>query len=620
MNELASPSNPTPWFLFDHSNDAGDMQPDDLARTINGSSALLLENPVGIIRADTIGQVPEAIKQLQQAIDDGLHAAGFFSYELGYALEPSLAAKMPDNRQVPLIWFALFPAMETMNEEALACFLERKKADLETSGLEDLRPSLSKSDYLHRFRHVKELIASGDIYQVNLSFKLDFEYGGAPFSLYTALRECQPVPYGAFLQTSDFAVLSLSPELFFEARNRGITTRPMKGTMRRGTTMEEDEKLADNLRLDPKNRAENLMIADLMRNDFARICEVGSVKVSDLYKVSPFPTLFQMTSGVEGKLRQGTTLEDIIRALVPAGSITGAPKIRAQEVIRQLEEGPRGLYCGAMGVLSGDRQSGQLSALFNVAIRTLTLFPDGRGETGIGSGIVQDSKGPEEYEECLLKAKFLSTPGFKLIETMRLDADTGYYLLERHLARLERSARQLGFLCPVARIRKDLKRLANSLNNDCYMVRLLLSTGGRYKLTSTKIDPPDATRQITFAISSKRVDHQDNLLAHKTTRRQLFDDQWAEYNRHFGTQEVLFLNQRDELTEGSRSNLFIERDGKMLTPMRTCGLLPGTLREDLLSRGKVVEAVLKLDDLQDVKIWFGNSVRGLQPARLVVPE
>jgi para-aminobenzoate synthetase / 4-amino-4-deoxychorismate lyase len=609
MNECAAISSSTSQklvrFLFDNSADPA------------GGSAILLENPTQIIRADSLEQVLGAIERLQQAIDGGLYAAGFFSYELGYALEKSLQSLMPENRQVPLLWFALFDEATELKGSTLTSFLDEESGKLEVGSLENIRQSLEKSDYLARFAQVKDLIAAGDIYQVNLTFKLLFDFEGSPLSLYKSLRERQPVPYGAFLESNQFSILSLSPELFFELKNGVMTTRPMKGTARRGLTVEQDRQLSHQLHMDAKNRAENLMIVDLMRNDFARICDVGTVEVSDLYHVDAYPTLHQMTSGVLGRVGGNMRLEELIRALIPAGSITGAPKIRAQEVISELEDSPRGLYCGAMGILSRDKQSGHLSARFNVAIRTLTLFPDGRGEAGIGSGIVQDSQGADEYEECLLKAKFLSTPDFKLIETMRLDPEGSFYLLENHLARLMRSSAELGFLCPVDTIRKDLSELASSLDKNCYLVRLLLSIGGQFTLTSTLIDCPDPDKIISFCISKTRVDSNDSLLVHKTTRRELFDGQWAKFNKKLGTQEVLFLNERGELTEGSRSNLFIEREGKLLTPPLNCGLLPGTLREQLIEEGRVVETVLKPEDLQGAKIYFGNSVRGLQPARQV---
>ncbi len=616
----AEKSSAAPWFLFDTGQDP------------QAGSALLLENAVEIIRADEIGQIDRAIEQLSDAIDRGLTAAGFFSYELGYGLEPSLQALMPINRQVPLIWFALYPKTQYLQGVQLARFLAPQGSLANASTLKNISASLSKQDYLHSFARVKELIGAGDIYQVNLTFKLALEYEGSPFALYADLRKSQPVSHGAYLECADFSILSHSPELFFEIDNDNILTRPMKGTIRRGVTASEDRALSRELQGDIKNRAENLMIVDLMRNDLSRICEVGSVEVNDLYEVTALPTLYQMTSDVTGRLRADVPLSEIIKALIPAGSITGAPKIRAQEIIRQLEDQPRGVYCGAMGVLHRDQKTHQLSARFNVGIRTLTLFPNGRGETGIGSGVVQDSKGEAEYEECLLKAKFmteadlelagqqrddLKLPEFNLIETMRLDPDGSYFLRDRHRTRLARSSRDLGFLCPTQEIDKELDKLAEQLKTNTYLVRLLLLASGEFTLTSTQIDPPDPGKIISFVISDKRVDSADRLLVHKTTRRELFDEEWVHANKQLGANEVLFLNERGELTEGSRSTLFVEREGKLHTPPLSCGLLPGTLRGQLIKEGRVVETILTPGDLEGAKIFFGNSVRGMQPAKML---
>ncbi len=618
MNKAAK-SSPAPWFLFDTGEDP------------HAGRALLLVHAVEIIRADEIAQIDSAIEQLSDAIDRGFTAAGFFSYELGYGLEPSLHALMPKNRQVPLIWFALYPKMQHLQGDQLQKFVAQHSSLAAASKLKNINACVTKESYLRSFSRVKELIGAGDIYQVNLTFKLALEYEGSPFALYADLRKNQPVSHGAYLECADFSILSHSPELFFEINNGDILSRPMKGTIRRGVTPSEDQALSSELQGDVKNRAENLMIVDLMRNDLSRICEVGSVEVKDLYEVSALPTLYQMTSDVSGRLRDDVPLCEIIKALVPAGSITGAPKIRAQEIIQQLEAQPRGVYCGAIGVFSRDRKSHQLSARFNVGIRTLTLFSDGSGETGIGSGVVQDSKGEAEYEECLLKAKFMTeaglqqagaklsdpkSPEFKLIETMRLDPDGSYFLRDRHLTRLTRSSAELGFSCLPQEIDKELGKLAKQLNKNTYLVRLLLAAGGEFTLTSTQIDPPDPSKTISFIISDKRVDSADILLAHKTTRRELFDKQWASANKQWGANEVLFLNERGELTEGSRSTLFVEREGKLHTPPLSCGLLPGTLREQMMAEGQIVENVLTLDDLKGAKIYFGNSVRGMQSAKL----
>ncbi len=608
MTDFKAVFDPASWFLFDDSGAPA------------GGRGLLLENPVGLIKAEDPAELLSSIDLLEQAIDSGLYAAGFISYEAGYALEPRLRTRMPEQRQLPLLWFALYPECETLDGKAYKTFFEHRTKDVERGRIIDLKPALALDDYLRRFDRIKALISAGDIYQVNLAIKLLFDYKGSPFSVYEKLRHSQPVPYGSFLQATDFSLLSFSPELFFEAQNGTLKTRPMKGTIKRGASVEEDRQLYEWLQSDEKNRAENLMIVDLMRNDFARICTPGSIKVSDLYRVEPYATLYQMTSGVSGALRDDLSLQELFKALIPAGSITGAPKIRAMEVISELEDGPRGAYCGAMGLLSRDQQNGQLSALFNVAIRTLTLFEGGHGEAFVGSGIVQDSLGSDEYQECLLKGKFLELPDYQLIETMRLEVDGSIYLRQRHLQRLANSCEILGFFYPQKQIEQALDGLWCDYENspETRMIRLLLSSArGKFEIGATLIARPDPEKVIGFIISDKRVDSANRFLAHKTTNRHLFNSEWTLANEQQNADEVLFLNERGELTGGSRSNLFIEKNGKLVTPPLSCGLLPGTLREQLISEGRVVEKILRLEDLQGAKIYFGNSVRGLQPAQLL---
>ena len=600
-------SDSAPWILFDDCD-----APDRSARGV------LLDDPLDIVETSRLSDLPQALERLQRSIDSGLHAAGFFSYEAGYGLEPCLRKLLPEERSLPLMWFALFTRPKHLTGADYENFLEQAGTGQPDGRLLNIRPDRSKKDYLRGFEKVKQFIAAGDLYQANLAMRLLFEHQGVPFLLYRKLREKQPVRYGCFLHAPRFSLLSVSPELFFEVSDGILTTRPMKGTARRGKTDEEDRALSESLRNDEKNRAENLMIVDLMRNDLSRLCQPGTVKVGDLYRVERYPSLFQMTSQVTGRLKPELSVYELFRALFPAGSITGAPKIRAMQLISQLEEQPRGAYCGAMGILSRDRSTGQLRARFNVAIRTLTLWPDGRGETFVGSGIVQDSRGEDEYRECLLKAKFLDVNDFQLIETMRLDG-AGFYLRQRHMQRLARSCKTLGFFFPAKKIEQALDRLQEAHKNSSQtrLVRLLLFVGGAFTLSERVIKAPDPAKLIRFVMSSKGVEQNNELLRHKTTRRQLFNEEWQRAQDDHGADEVLFFNERGECTEGSRSSLFVERNGRLLTPPVSCGLLPGTLREELLDKGRAVEAVLRRADLENAKIWFGNSVRGLQPAQLV---
>jgi para-aminobenzoate synthetase / 4-amino-4-deoxychorismate lyase len=573
----------------------------------------LFERPLEVVRCDRPEEVEAALARLTAAGAEGLYAAGFLSYELGYLMEPKLAPLLPPDRAQPLLWFGLFDAPRELDPAAAGRWLEARA----THGyqLGELRWSLGQDDYLTAARRVKEYIAAGDVYQINLTLKCLFDFTGDPVAFYQALRRRQRVAYGALVVAPDFQVLSLSPELFLRVEDGRAAARPMKGTARRGASPEEDAALALWLQGDAKSRAENLMIVDLLRNDLGRVAEIGSVKVTDLFTVESYPTLHQMTSGITARLRPDVGLAEIARGLFPCGSITGAPKVRAMEIIRELEPTARGVYTGAIGMLApgGD-------ALFNVAIRTVVLDGQGGGQLGIGSGIVQDSDLLVEWEECLLKARFLTDERepFQLIETLRWEEGRGYYLLERHLDRLSRSAAYFGYPCDVEGVRARLSRTAASFTAAAMRTRLLLDEDGLIEIEARPMDRPRPDQILTFVISGLRVNSGDPFVYHKTTLRDLFDREFERQQNATGCDEVVFLNERGEVTEGSRTNLFIERDGDLLTPPVRCGLLAGTLRQDIIEESSltVEERVLAPADLAAAeRIYLGNSVRGLLPAR-----
>ena len=567
----------------------------------------LFEGPSAVIDAFEASAVAPALEEMERRLAAGAHLAGFFAYELGYVLEPHLGALLPEQRDVPLLRFGVLDAPRTLDHAGVDQLLGSDRED--QCRISELDITMAREDYRSRFGRVKSLIAAGDIYQLNLTFKARFDYGGPAKALYARLRENQPVAHAALIETPDFAVISASPELFLEIDAGKASTRPMKGTAGRGVTLEQDRDLAQWLHDDPKSRAENLMIVDLMRNDLGRVCETGSVTVSDLFTVETFETLHQMTSGVRGTLRGDVDLAQLVASILPPGSVTGAPKLRAVEIIRDLEPEPRGVYTGAIGMLGPDG-----SSRFNVAIRTLTLFADGRGEIGIGSGVVQDSRADDEYDECLLKMKFLSQPprSFELIETMRFDSAHGIYLLDRHLERLERSAAYFGYPFDRAEVARLIEKEVEGLSGGPQRVRLLLDGSGHATLSSTIMTAPAETPTMRYAISQHRVDSADVFLFHKTTHRDLYDGEHARYGEQYGCDEVLFLNERGELAEGSRTNIFIERDGVLATPALDCGLLPGTLRAELLASREAREAVLFPHDLEAGNaVYLGNSVRGL---------
>jgi para-aminobenzoate synthetase/4-amino-4-deoxychorismate lyase len=418
------------------------------------------------------------------------------------------------------------------------------------------------------------------------------------------------VAYGALINTGTQWILSRSPELFVSSRDGLLSARPMKGTLKRGRTLAEDAAGRAALVADEKNRAENLMIVDLLRNDLGRIAEIGSVKVTDLYTVETYSTLHTMTSGIEARRRPGVGTTELLANLFPCGSITGAPKLRAMEIIHAVEAAPRGVYTGSIGHFA---PSGDLT--LNVAIRTAVISADGRGEIGIGGGIVADSVAADEYCEALLKMAFFTEPArpVTLIETLLWERDSGYALLERHLDRMATSADYFGL--PFDRMGVLALLEAQVFPADRMRVRLTLDAAGP---AVTAVPLPPNPSIFRFAIAPEKLDSQSLWLAHKTTNRAFYDEPRQRANADLGVDEVVFRNERDELTEGSITSLFLERSGRLLTPPLSSGLLPGTLRAELLASGRAVEQVLTLADLDAAEaIWLGNSVRGLLRAEWV---
>ena len=389
----------------------------------------------------------------------------------------------------------------------------------------------------------------------------------------------------------------------------------MKGTAGRATTLPLDRRRKVWLANDEKSRAENLMIVDLMRNDLSRISETGSVAVSDLYSVETYPTLHQMTSGITATLKPDIGIAETLRAIYPPGSITGAPKIRAMEVIAELEDTPRGVYCGTIGCL-GPSEGGGMQALLNVAIRTAVINSAGEGVCSIGSGLVADSDAAEEFDECRLKLRFLTDPvrELQLIETLLLTPEGDYTLRDRHMERLAQSAEYFGYPWNEDAVSTALDAFSGAAEPGYHRVRLLLYADGSTAITGTAISPPTESVAMRFVVSDRRIDSTDPLFFHKTTQRSLYDDERARLVSDT-VDEVVFFNERDELCEGAITNIFLERDGVLLTPKLSCGLLPGTLRAQLLDEGKARETIITRDEFDMAqKIWLGNSVRGLVPA------
>jgi para-aminobenzoate synthetase/4-amino-4-deoxychorismate lyase len=467
------------------------------------------------------------------------------------------------------------------------------------AGVGGVTTSLDQKSHAAAVDRIRAYISAGDCYQVNLTFPLRFEWFGHPLDLYSRLRERQPVRYGGVVGDGDSAIVSLSPELFLERKGSRLVARPMKGTLER-------QKPAAELLASEKDRAENLMIVDLLRNDLGRIATAGSVRVERLFEVEDYPSVWQMVSQISAEA-PAASFREILRALFPCGSITGAPKIRAMQIAAELEDGPRGLYSGALGWIAPDGDF-----RLNVAIRTLELAVGRTGRLGVGGGIVADSTAGAEWAECLLKAGFLREcdPGLQLIETMRREGGS-YPLLSGHLARLRRSAAWFGFPLDEEAV---VRALAAQPAEGSWRIRLTLDKAGTVAVGAAPLAAEPAVARLA-SLSADRIDSRDPLRGHKTTSRQLYDAALRSLPAGSPVFDVLFVNERGEIAEGARTNVFVERGGILLTPPLASGALPGVLRAELLANGQATESVLFPEDLAN-GFCLGNALRGLVPATL----
>jgi len=600
---------PTPFVLLD-----------DARARAGAADALLYEAPRALFVAtqpDEVEAVLAAAEAARQA--DGGSLAGYLAYEAGLALEPKLVelAAARSGAAGPLVWLGLFDSPRRISAADVPGWLATRGEGTGTIG--PLEPQLSPGGYAAAFEALRAAIHAGDIYQANLTYTLAGSFRGDPVGLYAALRDAAGAGYGGLIFDGSHWLLSFSPELFFALQGAEAKAKPMKGTRPRAADPAVDRAWAQDLAASVKDRAENLMIVDLMRNDLARVAEAGSVEVDALFAVESYPTVHQMVSTVRARLSPGKGAMDLVRALFPCGSITGAPKIRAMELLGDIERDARGAYCGAIGRIDA---SGNVA--FNVAIRTLRLTPveNGQGSAvlGIGSAIVADSEALAERRECEVKAGFvrraapgLAAPTCDLIETMRFAPDSGIALLEGHLARMKRSAEALGFAFDRHALRNQIQALCFELDAPA-RVRLLVARSGVCALEAAPL-PPALAEPVRVAALPHPLDPSDWRLMHKTSDRGFYEDALAAA-RVRGADEAVLVNADGRVTEGSFTCVFADgQDDILLTPPTTLGLLPGVLREHLIAAGRAREAELTLDDLAG-GFWLGNALRGLMRAEL----
>jgi para-aminobenzoate synthetase/4-amino-4-deoxychorismate lyase len=636
--------------------------------------ALLFSNPTEVVTLSSLDGLKLFFRTLEEKLAEGAFLAGWMSYEAGYGFEeiflsPSSSSfdglTLPHS---PLGWFGVYREPERFSAEEVAQLFAEDT--LITSccldALSAISFNLSEEEYGLKLETIKEHIAAGNLYQVNFTGRYRFTFDGTATALFSALRSAQPSSYIAFINSGERTIISFSPELFFLQRGLLIETMPMKGTAPRGSTAEEDSRLKEGLARCKKNLAENLMIVDLLRNDLGRICKSGSVEAEGLFTTETWPTLHQMVSTIRGEQKDGVELYELFRALYPSGSITGAPKINAMKLIQTLEPEPRGIYTGTIGFITPNRD-----LVFSVAIRTIELTGN-EGIYGSGGGIVWDSDPKEEYLECQLKAKILerqqsvsrrgtarvlnnstgiefsfqdfcqinqSARNFGLFESILWSGS--YLWLEEHLERLAVSATALGFPCNIAaatlmlsQLEEVLQQNGNSISCVCrrgypnsrkpeegshpiehrFKVKLMLSFQGVFSISHEPIAMQNQG-VASLCLAGHRTDSANLLLHHKTTARELYD-RYLTLALQKGYDEVLFLNERGEITEGAISTLLIRKGSKLLTPPLNSALLNGIFRSYILSsRSFVSEKTIRMEDLLAADtIFIANSVRGLRPA------
>ncbi|WP_426114179.1 chorismate-binding protein [Massilia sp. PWRC2] len=585
---------------------------------VDGTGSRLYTGHAGTLTCRTIDHWPAVLAQMAAALARGLYAVPLLTYELGGQLL-GIASHPVDGALATVL---LFERCDLMTPAQVAQWLDGRKAadpDHAVAGIAAIAASVDQAQFDAALARIHDYIAAGDTYQVNYTYRLRFDAYGGIFALYARLRARQPVPYGALVALPDGgALLSFSPELFVRHADGALTARPMKGTAPASDDDGVNATRAQALAADPKNRAENLMIVDLLRNDLGRIAATGSVDASALFTVTRFSGVLQMTSTVRARLRQHITLADLFAALYPCGSITGAPKRRTMEIIYALESTPRGIYTGAIGWFDPPKQGNAIGDFcLSVPIRTLSLQAPGdgvrRGEMGVGAGIVYDSDPADEYAECQLKARFLTglAPAFELFETIHADARTGARHAARHLARLAASARYFGmpFDDGVASQAVD-HGCATLALDQAYRLRLALQADGALSVQAAPLAP--VQEPVGLLLASDCMAAADVFLRHKTSVRARYDDAWRAAEAAGGF-DTLFFNERDELTEGGRSNVFVRSGGAWLTPPLACGVLPGVMRAVLLDdpAWQAREAVISRAMLQAAdEIVVCNALRG----------
>ena len=561
---------------------------------------LRFTDPLEILVARSVAEVPGVIAAAERRAADGLYAAGFLTYEASPAFDGALTAYPAG--ALPPACFGVFAA------PAIA---ERLEETGTAPAHGDWHMPVGRGEYGRAIAAIREQIALGNTYQVNFTVRQHADGIRDPWSLFAGIAA--DAPYAAYLDCGDHVIVSASPELFFDLDGRRLTCRPMKGTAPRGLTLDADNALRDALRASEKNRAENVMIADMLRNDMGRVAVPGTVVPDAMLEIEKYPTVWQMTSTITASTK--ASVPDVFAALFPCASVTGAPKVSSMRLIAALEESPREIYTGAIGFMAPARK-----ARFSVAIRTAWIDRrTGQGTYGTGGGIVWDSDADAEHAECLAKSRVLASGprrrDFSLLESLLWTPEGGWFLEDEHLSRLGESAVFFDFPFDRAAAADELDRFAAGLAGRASKVRMLLRRDGVLTLSHAPLGDAPAGTPRRLALARHPVDAGDPFLYHKTTERSVFDALRRDADE---CDDVLLWNRQGEITESTIANVVVRLRGRLLTPPVECGLLPGTFRARLLAEGKIHEARLPLETLHEAEeVFLVNSVRGWMPCRLV---
>lgn len=562
------------------------------------SKSYLFLKPQTKVIINSLNRMDKKLNQIDEFIKKGFIGYSLLNYEAGYLFEKTLNKLLPINEKLIQFFFYDYKDLLKIDSEKIDFTVDEKHS------IKNYKLTTSKQVFSKSIKKIKNYISEGDTYQVNYTVKGKFDFTGSISSLFTSLVFNQSAKYIAIINNDSNIIISLSPELFIEIEGNHIVSKPMKGTIKRGINIKDDKIKFEELKLSEKNKAENVMIADMLRNDLGRISKFGSVTVKNLFQIEKYESVFQMISTVDSTLNKNVKLSDVLKNIFPCASITGAPKIRTMEIISELEKEKRGIYTGSIGLITNDRIT------FNVAIRTLIIDKKKNvGEIGLGSGIVWDSVAENEFEETKLKGRFLTHPTnqFELIETMLVE-NKRVFLLKDHLKRLKLSAEYFLFKYDEKKIFLQLKKIIANLDKNKYRLRITLNKAGR--LNHSLLQIVEMKNRTSVIVSHKKANSQNKFQYFKTSNRKLYDDEYKKYSvlGHF---DVIFLNEKDEIAEGAVSNIFVEKRGKIFTPPISAGLLNGVYRNYLLSKNKHInEKTLYLDDLIKAdKVFLTNSVR-----------